>query len=146
MILPEYLITEFTTGRYQRLAGPLYDVYVSELVRFTDNVVPFLNIFPEQEHFIATLFFEQQLNPMLKAYVEAKKILVTYTTNENIITDSRNTLESLCANACANNLLNLIKDIENLENNQRNLQNSFYYQCSKLYPISALINNIHHIN
>lgn len=140
MDLPEYLISDFLTGRYQRLASPLYGVYMRELARFTDNVDPFLKMFPVQDQFIATLFFEQQLNPMLKSYTEAKKILTSYAANETVIKTARNTLEKLCANACTNNLTMQIKNIETLENNQKNLQDSFYYKCATLYPINAYIN------
>jgi len=147
MILPEYLVTEFTTGRYQRLTTSLSGVYVRELVRYIDKLDAFLKMFPEQDHFIATLFFEQQLNPMLKSYTNAKAILNSYTVTEEAITNARSALKNLCDNACTNNLINQIKIIEALENNWKNLQDNFYCMCCNLYPINQLINaNITTIN
>ena len=157
MNLPEYLVTDFLVGRYERLASPLSGIYVRELVRFTDTVDTFLKIFPEKDQFIATLFFEQDLNPMLKAYTAGNKILELYIKNENEITNARNTLEKLCANSYTNSLLTHVKNIENLENNQKNLQDNFYYTCAVLYPNrintnvttfnpNIINNNIHHIS
>ena len=154
MNLPEYLITDFLKGRYQRLSAPLYGVYLRELVRFTDTIEPFLKLFSDKDHFIATLFFEQELNPMLKAYTAGKKLLELYTKNENEIANARKTLETLCANSYTNNLFTHVKNIENLENNQKNLQDNFYCTCAILYPnlintnftaINPNINNIQHI-
>jgi len=150
MILPEYPITAFTIGRYKNLAGPLDGVYVWELLRFTDNVDSFLKIFSEQDKFMASLFFEQQLNPMLKAYTEAKNILAIHSANEEEIVLARSNLKNICENACVTTLINLIKHIESLDIKQKNTQDNFYYTCSKLYPLlnttsMCYSNNIQHV-
>ena len=155
MNVPEYLVSDFLTGRYQRLASPLYGIYVRELLRYTDTVDPFLKNFQIQDHLIATLFFEQQLNPMLKAYTETKKISDIYQINEAAITAARNTLKKLCENACVNKLTTQISAIENLEANQKKLQDNFYCASAILYPLintnftaanpNLINNNIQHI-
>ena len=155
MNVPEYLVSDFLKGRYQRLTSPLHGIYVRELVRYTDTVDPFLKMFEVQDHLIATLFFEQQLNPMLKAYTQTRKISDLYQINESAITAARITLKKLCENACVDKLIAQINAIENLEANQKKLQDNFYCASAILYPMintnytaanpNLINNNIQHI-
>ena len=140
MIIPDICVTDFLTNRDMRLAPTLAGVRVRELLRFTDACDKFIKLFPLQYQFIATLFHEQQLDPMLKAYKEAEKILTSYQNVKNTIRQKRKDLENLCMNGSVTCLSSLACEIQTLEENQKNLSTNFHEKCSNLYP-SNIINN-----
>ena len=76
MIIPDYCVTDVLSGRDMRLAPTLAGIRVRELLRFTDDCANFIKLFPLQDQLIATLFHEQQLNPMLKAYKESNNLIL----------------------------------------------------------------------
>ena len=141
MNLPEYCICDFLIGRFTRLAPSLTDVYVKELVRFTDDCANFVKLFPLQDQLIATLFHEQQLNPMLKAYKEAQELLTSYRDSCTANHKKRTNLQELSANGLSKDLANLVCEIRALEEKQNNLLNTFYTKCNALYPPNIIINN-----
>jgi hypothetical protein len=144
MILPDYHVTDFLTNRDTRLAPSLTGIYVRELARFTDDCHNFIKLFPIQDQFIATLFHEQQLNPMLKAYTKAQALTTAYTNSCNSIRIKRKQLQNLSMNGTAKELGNLVAEIRTLEENQTTQITTFYTQCNNLYPPN--VNNIQHIH
>ena len=145
MNLPNFCVTDFLTGRYKRLAPTLVGVRVKELLRFTDDCANFVALFSLQDQFVATLFHEQQLNPMLNAYKEAQTLLTSYQNTAETICQKRKSLANLCTNGSASSLADLACEIRTLEENQHNLMNNFHQKCSNLYPSNIINNNIQHI-
>ena len=142
--IPDFPVTDFLTGRYARLRPTLTGVRVSELLRFTDTVDSFLRLFPEQDRFVATLFHEQELNPMLKSYAEAQTLRFSCLDIAVSIRDKRGELANLISNnknATTAALTAHINEIAVLETKQKNLHDHFYGKCSNLYPLNSIVNN-----
>jgi hypothetical protein len=144
MILPEYFVTDFLTNRNARLAPFLTDIYVRELVRFTDDCANFIKLFPLQDQFIATLFHEQQLNAMLKSYTKARALISAYTASVESVRVKRRQLQALSINCPSKELTHLVSEIRTLEENQATQVTTFYTQCNNLYPPTVNTNTVQH--
>jgi hypothetical protein len=66
-IVPDPVITPLFIGRYARLAYTLQDVTLSELLRIQSREA-FTSLFSQQDQFIASIFWDKVIQPVVAAY------------------------------------------------------------------------------
>lgn len=72
--LPDPVITALFTGRYSRIQWPFQEILLSEVARIQTRDA-FCQLYSPQEHFLAGLFWDKVMTPVLAAFYAAQRQL-----------------------------------------------------------------------
>ena len=77
--LPDPIITSLFRGRYQRIQWPFQDILLSEIARIQTRS-DFCQMYNHQDQFIAGIFWDKVLTPVLAAFYTAQRQLTVFQT------------------------------------------------------------------